>query len=246
MAHAKTTIQTEDGACDAHFFTPDPGAGQDRGPWPAVMFFMDGPGIRPALFEMGERLASNGYAVLLPNMFYRHGAADVPLEMPRDRDKMMEMVGSVSLAAAMRDMKAFLAFLDGRAEVKPGKVGTTGYCMGGAPSLTSQATYPDRVGASASFHGARLAIDTPDSPHKRAGDMKGEIYVGVSEIDPWLVDGETERLETALKAAGTKAVVEIYPGVEHGFAPPGGAAYDQAASERHWDRMLALFKRNLK
>jgi carboxymethylenebutenolidase len=240
MTATKIDIKTQDGIADSHFFTPD-----GAGPVPAVIFYMDGLGLRQALFDMAERLASNGYAVLLPNMYYRHGPA-APIDMMKDRERMMEMVQSVTNKATMQDTEHFLAFLDSQASVAGPKIGTVGYCMGGALSLTAAGIRPDRVAAAASFHGARLATDAPDSPHLLAPEMLGEIYVGVSEIDPWLADGETERLKTALKKSGTNATVEIYPGVQHGFAVPGLPIYDREASERHWDRLLALFARNLK
>ncbi len=242
MPHTETTITTADGTVDTHFFLPE-GPDQKRGPWPAVIFYMDGVGIRPVLFEMAERLASHGYAVLLPNLYYRHGPA-APVDLS-DRDRLMALVASVTNAGIVSDTKAFLSFLDMQEAVKGPKLGTVGYCMGGALSLTAAANFPERVAAAASFHGARLATEAPDSPHLQAVRMKGEIYVGVSEVDPYLSPGETERLEAALKTAGTNHTVEIYPGVEHGFAVPGLPVYDRDASERHWDRLLALFERNL-
>src|SRR5690348_14846790 len=69
MARTSVFIETSGGRCEASVFRPDSGSG----PWPAVLFFMDGIGIRPGLFEMGERLASHGYLVLMPDMFYRQG-----------------------------------------------------------------------------------------------------------------------------------------------------------------------------
>jgi carboxymethylenebutenolidase len=232
-------IRTEDGVVDGRFFQP---AGP--GPHPAVLFYMDGLGLRQALFDMGQRLADNGYAVLLPNMYYRHGPAQ-PIDMMKDRERMMEMVMSVTNAGTVRDTAHFFSYLAGQPGVSADRICTTGYCMGGALSLTAAGAYPDRVAGAASLHGARLATDAPDSPHLLAPKMKGEIYVGVSEIDPYLAEGETVRLETALKDAGTNATVEIYPGVHHGFAVPGLPIYDKAASEHHWDRLLSLFKRNL-
>jgi carboxymethylenebutenolidase len=239
MPKTETEIKTADGTVDTHFFLPE-----GQGPWPAVIFYMDGLGIRQALFDMGERLAGNGYAVLLPNLYYRHGPAQ-PIDMMNDREKMMEMVASVTNARIVEDTKAFLGFLDMQQSVKGPKIGTTGYCMGGALSLTAAGNFPERVAAACSFHGARLATDAPDSPHTLAPKMQGEIYVGVSEIDPWLSEGETDRLKAALEAAGTNATVEIYPGVQHGFAVPGLPIYDRDASEHHWDMMLSVFKRNV-
>ena len=239
MTQVKLDIKTADGFADTSFFLPE-----GKGPWPAIIFYMDGLGVRQALYDMAERIASHGYAVLLPNLYYRHGPA-APIDMMKDRDRMMAMVQSVTNAAIVQDTAAFLAFLDAQPCVKGPRIGTTGYCMGGALSLTAAANFPDRVAAACSFHGARLATDEPDSPHAVAGKMKGEIYVGVSEIDPWLSEGETDRLKAALTAAGTKATVEIYPGVQHGFAVPGLPIYDREASERHWERMLDLFARNV-
>lgn len=239
MTAQQIAIKTEDGTADSHFFLP-PGSGRH----PAVLFYMDGLGLRQALFDMAERLAVNGYAVLLPNMYYRHGPS-TPIDMMKDRERMMMMVQSVTNEGTIRDTRHFLAFLDGKDRVLGAKIGTVGYCMGGALSLTAAGAFPDRVAAAASLHGARLATDAPDSPHLLAPKMKGEIYVGVSEIDPYLAEGETDRLDAAFKSAGTNATVEIYPGVHHGFAVPGTPIYDRDASERHWERLLALFKRNL-
>jgi len=239
MTATTLEIRTEDGTVDTHFFTPD---GQT--PKSAILFYMDGLGLRQALFDMAARMASHGYAVLLPNLYYRAGPSQ-PIDMVNGRDRMMELVMSVTNAGTMRDTKHFLSFLDTQPGLAGAKVACVGYCMGGALSLTAVGTYTDRITAAASLHGARLATDAPDSPHLLAPRMKGEVYVGVSEIDPYLAEGETERLEGALKAADANAMVEIYPGVQHGFTVPGIPIYDREASERHWDRILGLFSRNL-
>ncbi|HEX4506049.1 MAG TPA: dienelactone hydrolase family protein [Alphaproteobacteria bacterium] len=232
-------IRTEEGTIPTHVFMPD---GQK--PKSAILFYMDGLGIRQALLDMAARMASHGYAVLLPNLYYRAGQSE-PIDPMKDRDRMMQLVMSVTNAGTMNDTKHLLAFLDSQPGLAGAKVACVGYCMGGALSLTAVGTYTDRVTAAASLHGARLATDAPDSPHRLAPKMKGEVYVGVSEIDPYLAEGETERLETALKDADAKAMVEIYPGVQHGFAVPGIPIYDRDASEHHWDRILGLFGRNL-
>jgi carboxymethylenebutenolidase len=232
-------IRTEDGTVDTHFFTPD-----GRTPKSAILFYMDGLGLRQALFDMAARMASHGYAVLLPNLYYRAGQSE-PIDPMKDRDRMMQLVMSVTNEGTMRDTGHFLSFLDSHPSLAGAKVACVGYCMGGALSLTAVGTYTDRITAAASLHGARLATDAPDSPHLLAPKMAGEVYVGVSEIDPYLADGETARLETALKDADVNAMVEIYPGVHHGFTVPGIPIYDRDASEHHWDRILGLFSRNL-
>lgn len=232
-------IRTGDGTVDTYVFTPD---GQK--PKSAILFYMDGLGIRQPLLDMAARMASHGYAVLLPNLYYRAGPAG-GTDLMQDRDRMMQLVMSVTNEGTMNDTKHLLAFLDSQPGLGGAKVACVGYCMGGALSLTAVGTYTDRIAAAASLHGARLATDAPDSPHRLAPKMKGEVYVGVSEIDPYLAEGETARLETALKDADANATVEIYPGVQHGFTVPGIPIYDRDASEHHWDRILGLFSRNL-
>ena len=246
MRGVAVDIRTPDGIADCHLFTASGGI-----PAPGIIFYMDGPGIRPALFEMAQRLADAGYAVLLPNMYYRAGPA-VPFDHAAlfvegpERTRMMAMLQSVTPASSMRDTGAYLDFLDAQALVRPGKTGCVGYCMGGGIALTAAGTFPDRIAAAASIHGGRLATDAPDSPHQLAAKMRGKIYVGVAGIDPWLAPGETERLKAALNFAGVDAAIETYPAVKHGFAPPDMPAYDHDASERHWKRLLEFFGNALK
>jgi carboxymethylenebutenolidase len=239
MTATQIDIKTQEGLVDTHFFQPS-----GDGPYPAVLFYMDGIGLRQTLFDMAERLTHHGYAVLLPNLYYRHGPA-VPIDLTKDRDKLMAMVQSLTKAGIMQDTAHFLAFLDSQPGVLAPKIGCVGYCMGGGLALTAAGTYSERVVAAASFHGGRLATDAPDSPHLLAPKMRGEIYVGVSGIDPHLVPGETERIETALKESGAYYTVEIYPGVQHGFTMADLPIYDRDAAEHHWEVLLALFQRNL-
>jgi carboxymethylenebutenolidase len=159
---------------------------------------------------------------------------------------MMELVRSVTPAGTMRDTAAFLDYLADEPHVSGSRVGCVGYCMGGGIALTAAGTFPDRIAAAASIHGANLATDRPDSPHRLLPKVRGTVYVAVSEIDPWLQPGETERLRAALAEAGTVHRVEEYPGVQHGFAAPDTPVYDRAASERHWERIVSLFGETLR
>ncbi len=238
MTREMINIETADGTVDGYFFHGDD-------PAPGVIIYMDGIGLRPALCDFADRLVDNGYSVLLPNMFYRFGPAR-PLKLPDDRDEMMRMVGTVTPTSSKRDTAAFLDYLSGRPEVKGDKVGTTGYCMGGAQSLTAAAEFPDRVAAAGAFHAGRLATDQPDSPHRHVGRIRGEVYVAVAGIDPFLGPTETDDIRAALEAAGTRHTLEIYPDVQHGWTMPDLPIYDRPAAERHWDNLLALFRRGLK
>ena len=245
MSEEKVNIKAADGTCDTYVYTAP-----NNAPAPAVILYMDGLGIRPEMRAMAERLASNGYFVMLPNMYYRAGEQppfDVAtaLSDPVQQKRLMGLVQSVTNAGTVKDTTAFLDFLSHDSRVKGTKVGCVGYCMGGPLTLTAAGNFPDRVAAAASIHGANVANDRPDSPHLLAGKMRGKIYVGVAEIDPWLQPGETDRLKAAFDAAGTNYTLEVYPGVQHGFAANGTPMYERTAAERHWDRILALFRETL-
>ncbi len=243
----QVAIPTPDGDARAYTFQPE-----GKGPWPAVIFFMDAPAIRPALFQMCERLASNGYFVLLPDMFWRAGPYE-PINMAeafKDEEARRAIFGkfmaSTDPVRSTRDTGAFLDWLARQPEVKGDKVGVTGYCMGGGLSLRAAGEFPDRVVASAGFHGGRLATDAPDSPHLLAPKIKAKVYVGGADEDAGFPPEQADRLREALTAAGVENTVEIYAGAKHGYAPPDMPVYNEAASERHWREMLKLFEEKLK
>jgi carboxymethylenebutenolidase len=245
VSENKINLKTADGNCDCYTYTAPGDAAA-----PAVILYMDGLGIRPELRAMAQRLASSGFFVLLPNLFYRAGDY-APFDFSKmmtdetERNRMMSLVQSVTNARTMNDTTTFLDFLGHESKVKGTKIGCVGYCMGGPLVLSAAGTFPDRVAAGASIHGANLANNRPDSPHLLAPKMRGKIYVGVAEIDPWLQPGEMDRLKAALDEGKTNYTMETYPRVQHGFATGGNPMYDRDASERHWERILALFRETL-
>jgi carboxymethylenebutenolidase len=245
MSARTIEIKTRDGVAPCHFFGPP-----QHGKRPAVIFYMDGIGIRPALCDMAERLASNGYHVLLPNLYYRSGptkpfdAATAFKEGP-ELDRLMPLFRSLNNRIVMEDTASFLAFLDLQPSVAGQKVGCVGYCMGGAFALSAAGTFPDRIAAAASLHGARLATDQADSPHLLASKMRAGVYVGIAGIDPHFTAEEKQRLESALQSANVEHTVEVCPDVKHGFAVNDTPVYDRAASEQHWQHILKLFAGNL-
>ena len=242
----EVAIPTPDGDARAYTFHPE-----GKGPWPAVIFFMDAPAIRPALFQMCERLASNGYFVLLPDMFWRAGPYE-PINMAeafKDEEARRAIFGkfmaSTDPVRSTRDTGAFLDWLATQPEVKGDKVGVTGYCMGGGLSLRAAGEFPDRVVASAGFHGGRLATDAPDSPHLLAPKMRARVYIGGAIEDQSFPDDMKQRLEQALTQAGVDHRIETYQ-AKHGWVFHDTSVYDAAAAERHWRSLGDLFEAKLK
>lgn len=245
--HEQVTITTRDGSCPAHVFTP---AG--NGPWPGAIIYMDAFSIRPTLKAMAQRLADAGYVVLLPDLYYRAG--DYTPVVPAEAFASGDVMGAIghlfvttSPVKAAEDTEAFLAYLESRPDVRKGsKVGVTGYCMGGGMAIVAAATYPDRIGAAASFHGGGLATDDPQSPHTFAPKIKAKVYVAAAVQDDFYSPEMHARLEKAMHDAGVDYRGEFYEGALHGWTMADFPIYDEAAAERHWRELIALFDGALK
>jgi carboxymethylenebutenolidase len=218
-------------------------------PHPVVLFFMDAPAIREELRDMARRMATVGYYVMLPNLYYRSGVLelkDLPsLPEAESRTRMFDLMGSLSIPLVMSDADGLLNFADLDPAASKGKIATVGYCMSGQFAINFAARYPDRVAAAASIYGVQLVTDQADSPHLAAQKAKAELYFACAEHDPYAPLEMVQALEASLKSRA-RAEVELYPGVHHGFAfPQRSAAYDKAAAERHWERLFALWRRTL-
>ena len=238
-------IATGDGAMETFLCRPERNL-----PVPAVLMLMDAPGIREELRDMARRLATVGYCVLLPNLYYRAGrdtlfGADVLDEGSDEWRRMRAIRTKMTIPPVMRDVAAMLAFLDAEEAVKPGPVGCHGYCMSGPYALAAAARYPERIAAAASFYGTWLVSDAEESPHRNLAGIRGEAYIACAEHDDLAPLPMVRELETLFAAAGTRGEIEIHPGVQHGFAFPARRCYDRPAAERHWERLIALYRRNL-
>jgi carboxymethylenebutenolidase len=241
MRNIPAAITTLDGTMDGRAVWPD-----GEGRWPAVILYMDAGGVRPGLVSMAERLATAGYFVLLPNLYYRSGPQPpfdpaVAFQEGPERQRMMRLYQSINHTLVARDTAACLDWLLRQPPVFGKAIGCVGYCMGGGYALTAAGRHPDRVAAVASIHGARLATDAPDSPHRLAPKIRASVYIGVAGIDPHFPDEERERLRAALEAAGVTFEIEVYENVRHGFAVTDVPVYERNASERHWTKLLQLF-----
>src|SRR6185312_10188136 len=152
-----------------------------------VLFYMDGFGIRPAMLEMASHIAKQGYAVLLPDLYYRFGSYGpfAPKEILQGdfRAIVGPLMATTNNHKAAEDTAAFLSYFASRNDVSRGKVGTVGFCMGGGMALTAAGYYPDRIAAAASFHGSNLASDLPTSPHLVVPQIKAEVYVAGADKD---------------------------------------------------------------
>src|SRR5713101_7795679 len=206
VVETDVTIKTPDGTCDAAFIHPTTGS------HPGVLIWADAFGLRPAMRDIGKRIAAEGYSVLVPNPFYRVAKAPVfdnassfNFQNQADIAKLQPLMASVNApGAAEKDAVAYIAFLDGQQQVnKAKKIGTQGYCMGGPLVVKTAAALPNRVGAGASFHGGGLVTDTPASPHLLAPKIKARMYFGIAVNDDMRQPDAKDKLREALDRKST-------------------------------------------
>jgi carboxymethylenebutenolidase len=250
VVEKNVTINTPDGTCDAAYFHPA------QGKHAAVILWTDAFGLRPSMRDMGRRLAADGYAVLVPNPFYRVGkgpfyetAANVDFKDKATFAKIGPLMGSIGAAgAAEKDAMEFVRFLDAQPEVDKGrKIGTQGYCMGGALVVRTAAAVPGRIGAGASFHGGGLVTDKPDSPYLLAPRIKARMLIAIAASDDVKQPDAKDKLRKAFDDARVPARVEVFA-EKHGWCVPdmpqddGQPIYNQADAERAWSELLALYK----
>ena len=236
-------ITTDDGAMNCFVVHPE-----EDGPFPVVLFYMDAPGKREELHDMARRLASVGYFVVLPNLYYRQRREYWLKE--RTEALMAEMFGlmnALDRRTTLCDTQALLRFVDAHPQADARRLGAVGYCMSGPFVVWAAAAHPERFACIASIHGANMATDQPDSPHRVAPQLRCESYFACAEIDKWAPPADIHKLQAALEGAAVPHRVEWYPAAQHGFVFPLRAGiYDQASAERHWERLFALFERRLK
>jgi len=252
VVETNVEVKTPDGTCDAAFIHPATGA------HPGVLIWPDAFGLRPAMRDMGKRLAADGYSVLVPNPFYRIAKAPAlgldtagfNFQNQEDMAKLKKLMAGINTpGAAEKDAVAYIAFLDAQSQVnKAKKIGTQGYCMGGPLVVKTAAALPNRVGAGASFHGGGLVTDKPDSPHLLAPKIKARMYFGIASNDDARQPDAKDKLKQAFAAANVPAEIEVYPGALHGWCVPdmplqnGKPIYSRPDAERAWSKLVALYK----
>jgi carboxymethylenebutenolidase len=242
---AYVDIETPDGVADAYLTRPE-----DGGRHPGVLLIMDAFGLRPRIEEMADRIAARGFAVMAPNVLYRAGRAPV-LPMPdlADEDARADFFKEVrplmNELTQERMATDGAAYLDALAEVADEPFGITGYCMGTRVGLRIAAAHPERVAALAGFHGGGLVTDDPDSPHRLAGALRAELYLGHADEDPSNTREQIAALDAALDDAGVRHRSEVYAGARHGYTMADTPVYDEAACERHFAALFSVLDRTL-
>ncbi len=237
MIERRVEIETPDGSMTTFEFHPEEG-----GPYPIVLYLMDAPSIRPGLMDMASRLATAGYYVLMPYLYYRVSPYH---ELGEDDDR-RALMQSVTRHGIIPDAEAMLEFASRNDKAdSDGKIGAVGFCMSGPLVMALAQTMPDKVGAIASLHGAWVVTREDDSPHRQIDQIKAEVYFGWADEDPTATVDDMKVMDQAMSDAGINYRIDFMKGAMHGFAPPGGERYHRQAAEKHWERVHSMFRRNL-
>lgn len=239
MIEREITVTTPDGEMPTFVFHPE-----EDGPHPVVLYLMDAPGIRPALRDMASRLATAGYFVLLPYLYYRGGPLREFGQSDEDMHRRQDLMDTITPTNIVADAEAMLATVADDPAARPGPVGAVGFCMSGGLAVSLARALPDRVTAAASIHGAWLVRDTDDSPHLGLDPVAAELHFSWVDDDPVAPPETIDIMRTALDDAGIGYTFDLVTGALHGFAP-AGPRHDRAANERHWERVHSLLRRNL-
>jgi carboxymethylenebutenolidase len=245
MLERQIEIETPDGRMNTFICHPE----RDS-PHPAILFFMDAPGIREELRDMARRLGTVGYYVMLPNLYYRSSVEELGSVVGEanlaTRQKALQLMTTINIAMVMQDVDALLAYAGKDDAASRGPMGCVGYCMSGQYAINAADRYKQRIRAAASIYGVALVSDKPDSPHLAAQRTDARLYFGCAEKDHYAPQEMIDGLRAAISGKGGNTEIEIYPGTAHGFAFPSRPAYDKPAAERHWERLFTLFSAALK
>ena len=252
MQETMADIPTAAGRMDTFITRPEA-----RGPFPAVVIYMDIWGLREELFEIARRVATTGYICLVPNFYYREGkvrydtrnahnkVVSVGSLDPAVRAVMLGSLKALTNAMIVADTGALLDFLAADAGVSDGPLGGIGYCMGGRHVMCAATAFPDRFRAVASLHGTELVSDAPDAPHLKFGGLRGELYCGFGAVDPHTKPPMVARMSELLRPCPVDYRHEVHAGADHGYALPDRDVYDSRAAARDWELIHAMFRRQI-
>jgi len=245
MKERQVEISMRKGSSEGFLYCPE---GDER--WPGILYLTDIGGIRAANRETAGRLANKGYAVLMPNVFYRTGRT--PLEPPlrslsgeAAKQRLGELSQPLTPEAMEEDAAAYIGFLASQDCVRSGAMGVVGYCFTGKMALHTAAVLPDKIAAAASFHGGGLFTDAPTSPHLTLPRIRARLYFGHATNDRSMPDEAIAKLDRALEAWGGKYVSEVYKDAYHSWTSSDSPVYNPPQAERAFQKLTELFAATL-
>ena len=201
-------------------------------PGPGVVVIQEWWGLVPHIERVADRLAAAGFAALAPDLF--HG------KQARSPDEAGKLMMSLAIDEAAKDLAGAITYLKAQSDVKGEKVGTIGFCMGGALSLFAACRNSD-VGACVVFYGGHPNVK-PDLQSLQAPVLG--IYGGK---DTFVTPQAVAELDRQLTALGKRHEFHTYPQQGHAFFnDTRPEVYDAAAANDAWTKTVAFLKTELR
>jgi carboxymethylenebutenolidase len=209
----------------AYLATPD-------APGPAIVVIQEWWGLVPHIQHIADRFAETGFVALAPDLYHGEQAAS-----PDQAGKLMM---ALRIEDAAKDLAGAVDHVASQPGVTSKKVGTVGFCMGGALSLFAACRNPE-VGACVVFYGGHPNVK-PDLASLQAPVLG--IYAGK---DGFVTPAAVADLDRQLTALGKRHEFHTYPKADHAFFnETRPEVYDPAAAADAWDKTVAFFRRELK
>ena len=203
----------------------------ERGSGPGVVVIQEWWGLVPHIREVADRFAAAGFVALAPDLY--HG------DVARSPDEAGKMMMALNISRTEKDLRGAIQYLLSHEASEGTRVGTVGFCMGGALSLYA-ASKNEQVGACVVFYGIHPKVE-PDLDNLRAP------VLGIfAERDKSVPPAAARELEAKLKERGKQAEVHIYPGTDHAFFnDTRPEVYDAEAAADAWRRTVEFFRQHL-
>jgi len=240
MQEKTIDIETTQGSMQTFVVHPE----SDQ-PLPVVLFYMDAPAIREELYDIARRIASQGYYVMLPDLFYRFGTIRFPARNAKARAIWGAAMANMSNEEVMDDTRAMLKHIDSESAARNGKLGCIGFCMSGRLVTTAAAVFPDRMAVICSMYGVGIVTAKEDSPHLGVDKIRGRCYFAFAETDSTVPSYVQPTLRSALDASAVNYRMDVWPGTEHGFSFPSREIYHKEASEKCWQIFFDMCREEL-
>jgi carboxymethylenebutenolidase len=218
-------------ACELKAYVAHPAGG---GPRPAVIVVQEWWGLNDNIKDIARRFADEGYFAIAPDLYSRQGH-----KVASDPNTAAQLMGGLNKPDGVQDLQSTIQWLRAQKETRAGKIGVTGYCMGGSYAMLVPCESKE-ISAAAPFYGE---IPTDDEIQK----LNCAIFYAYGANDGWIQRKDVDRLAADLKKFNKKGEVKVYEGCQHGFFNDTRKdVYAPDAAKDAWARTRKLFAENLK
>ena len=224
-------VPTPAGAMPAYVARPKGDA-----PAPAVVVIQEAFGLNDHIKDVARRIAAEGYVVLAPDLFWRGGKGRIAGydQLPQA----LQLMGELRDEHVVADVGSAIAHLEAQPFVRRGRIGITGFCMGGRVSYLAACKLPDKITAAAPFYGGGIPVGETST-------LRAPVLAFFGEEDAFIPLDQVEHLKQEARRLGKQVEVVVYPKAPHGFFCNERDSYRPEAAKDSWERLKKFFAQHL-